>query len=379
MKILIIGERYSENLGDPVICETVYNIVSNTYKNAQIDFFDISGKINYNEYYKIKENRLSGLLNLLIVDIFIKKINSNYYNLYSSDRVRYKRTIEFYNEYYKDKKYDIAIFAGGALFMDYFSGLIYYLVKKLNKNKTKIIFNACGMGKLSNNSIALLKKTFNRPMVKYISLRDSYLRFIQLFETKCVVEETYDIALNCNRIYCKSNKLQAEFGIGIISLPEYYDNQKDLVQKFYYSNYSWKLFTNGAPWDQEIACSILKELGIDNSEMDKYIVPRPIYPQELVNTITSFNTVISYRMHSQVIATSFLMPCYGFVWDKKVIEFFNKINCSERCFNPNEIDKCLKQLLKSKTNLDFLTKNVRRASDYSKNALLKAIIQIEKI
>lgn len=379
MKILIIGERYSENLGDPVICETVYNIVSNSYKNAQIDFFDISGKINYNEYYKTKQNRLSVLLSLLIVDILKKIFNSKYYDLYNSDRVRYKRTIEFYNKYYKDKKYDIAIFAGGALFMDYFSGLIYYLVKKLNKNKTKIIFNACGMGKLSNNSIALLKKTFNRPMVKYISLRDSYLRFIQLFETKCVVEETYDIALNCNRVYNKSNKLEAEFGIGIISLPEYYNNQKDLVQKFYHSNYSWKLFTNGTPWDQKAACSILKELGIDNSEMDKYIVPRPTYPQELVNTITSFNTIISYRMHSQVIATSFLIPCYGFVWDKKVTEFFDKINYSEHCFNPNEVDKCLKQLLKSETNLDFLTKNVRRASEYSKNTLLRVIKHVEKI
>ena len=54
MSVIIIGERYSENLGDAVICETVKNIIQSSFKDAEIDMFDISGRINYNEYYSGK-------------------------------------------------------------------------------------------------------------------------------------------------------------------------------------------------------------------------------------------------------------------------------------------------------------------------------------
>lgn len=376
VKILILGERYSENLGDPIICETVYSIVKNRYKHAEIDYFDISGRINYGKYYQITENKMSKLLNSKQADILLKLINPEFYELYNSDRIRYKRTIELYKEYYQDRRYDIAIFAGGALFMNYFSGIIYYLVKRLNANKTKIIFNACGMGNLTNSAIKLLKITFNRPMVKYISLRDSYLRFTQLFNAKCAVEETYDIALNCNGLYIKADKLQAEFGIGVITSPCYYDNQKELVNKFYNGSFSWKLFTNGGPWDQKVAYSILKDIGIEENEFDKYVVKRPLNSQELVSTITSFKTIISYRMHSQIVSASFCIPCYGFIWDDKVSEFFNKIDCSEYCFYPYEVNKCFNKLMSKKINLEILEKSVKKASDFSKNNLIKAISQV---
>ena len=44
MRILVIGERYSANLGDPIICETVkYQILEN-FPDAEIVFADISGR-----------------------------------------------------------------------------------------------------------------------------------------------------------------------------------------------------------------------------------------------------------------------------------------------------------------------------------------------
>ena len=42
-KILLIGELYSDNLGDGIICNTVKNIL----KNNDIQMIDLSGKKDY--------------------------------------------------------------------------------------------------------------------------------------------------------------------------------------------------------------------------------------------------------------------------------------------------------------------------------------------
>lgn len=47
MNILLIGEAYSENLGDGIICETVANLIRKEYPDCTIVVADISGKKGY--------------------------------------------------------------------------------------------------------------------------------------------------------------------------------------------------------------------------------------------------------------------------------------------------------------------------------------------
>lgn len=372
MKILIIGERYSENLGDAVICETVYNIIKKEYKDSKIDFFDLSGKIDYNKYYSYKRSFIKKI-KWYILEKIIKLTLKPFYELYIQDRERHRMMIELYTSNYKKKNYDIAIFAGGALFMDYFSCLLFYLVKQLSKRKCKIIFHSCGMGILSSNSISLLRQMFKNPLIKCVSLRDSFARFNDLFDIDCYFKETSDTALNCAILYNSSNIKEADFGIGLISIPKYYSFQLNLVKKFYNSQYSWKLFTNGSPWDQKVAYSILKDIGIEENEMNNYVMKRPQNPQELINTITSFNTIVSYRMHSQIIASSFLIPSYGFIWNDKVKEFYSKLGFSSFSFKPQEIEQCWNMISTKKMNYEILKQSVFENAEKSKKCLLEEI------
>lgn len=375
MHILLIGERYSENLGDAVICETVKNIIQSSFKDAEIDMFDISGRINYNEYYSGKNiNSIYARIYWKICGKILKYKNPPFYKLYLSDIQRYRRTIGLFKAEFRKKKYDLAIFAGGALFMDYFSGLIFYLVKKLSKQKCQIVFHACGMGVLSSESIGLLKDTFSNHLVKVISLRDSFPRFKSLFDVNCRIIETYDTALACSKYYNRSNKIIAEFGIGLINLKEYYEEQKELIYKFYCSNYSWKIFTNGGPWDYKFASSILKDIGIKDSEFSRYLINRPLNAQELVYDVTSFNQIVSYRMHSQIVAFSFLIPCYGFEWDNKVKCLFEKMNFERFCFKPNEVNDCLANIEEKKNIFVDLKEKVRSASVHSEQTLINEIL-----
>ena len=53
INILLIGEFYSDNLGDGVLCNIVKKIIKETY-SYNIDCLDISAKENYNKNAKLK-------------------------------------------------------------------------------------------------------------------------------------------------------------------------------------------------------------------------------------------------------------------------------------------------------------------------------------
>ena len=60
-KILIIGEVYSQNLGDGVLCECLKYILNENISNVELEFKDISGK---EDYTKNKENKVVMSINL---------------------------------------------------------------------------------------------------------------------------------------------------------------------------------------------------------------------------------------------------------------------------------------------------------------------------
>ena len=151
-----------------------------------------------------------------------------------------------------------------------------------------------------------------------------------------MVQETYDTALACNSFFSKSNSIIADIGIGVIGLPQYYELQKKIVKHYMESEQKWKMFVNGSINDYNTGCSILNELGIHPDEFDNYIYERPRDAKELVKCVTSFDKVISFRMHSQIIASAYGIPSYGFAWDNKVRELYCKLGLPMSCGNPND-------------------------------------------
>ena len=62
-------------------------------------------------------------------------------------------------------------------------------------------------------------------------------------------------------------------------------------------------------------------------------MPVPSKPEELVKTISQFKSIVSFRLHSHIIAASLNIPSVSVVWDDKVRIFFEKIGHPERCCN----------------------------------------------
>jgi len=348
MKILLVGEYYSTNLGDPLLCETVCHCIRQAFPKAEVIPFDISGKISATQYYEIPKRNFRKRMWIRIAEKHRKLLNycSPLSRIYSQSSDRLVRVWYRIDEIISGETIDLVVFAGGELFMDYFAGPI-YIVLNATRN-IPVIFHACGMKAPSRDAVRLLKRVLKRDNIRSISLRDSYTQFNELFELAYKTHATYDTALLCSYFFSdKKADKQEGIGVGIIGLDRYRAAQSRLVQKLLKSKLEWKLFTNGNTKDYETARLILSENGVDEIAFEKYLLPKPNDTDDLVRTITAFEKIVAYRMHSQICAASFGIPSFGFVWDEKVAEFYDKLGLNEnytRDFDTINLEEILCQL-----------------------------------
>ena len=354
MRVLLVGDYHSRNLGDQLLCRAVEKIVVQAYEGVEIVPFDMSGKTGYDTYYEITNYswlqrwycRISYRAPFLCRRFALLRA-------VSTDLERHVRVMNKLEEVLTENVIDLAVFAGGSIFMDYFAAIINIIVKRLAKKKVPIMFHACGMSILSTESVKLIQKALKCQNVKWISLRDSYDKFCQTFKTRAVVKETNDTALYSSMYYVCSDKKHAEYGVGIMDLPEYYEAQKKIVQWFRDSKKTWKLFTNGTMSDKLVTQKLIKELSISEDHIAEY----PVNPNEFIKTVTSFEKIVSFRMHTQIVAAAFGIPVYGMIWNEKVREVFRKIGFEDNCGDPvstidlsaicNRLNTVDRELLKS--------------------------------
>lgn len=343
MKILIIGELYSDNLGDGIIFDNIKRLLESYLNKSkiEIDFADLSCRKGYSEE---KSNVKHENINILK-----KMIHKSEYITYKIQDIKKKKYIKFVCN---KKRYDIAIFAGGQLIMPYFTFQIYNFVKYLSKKGTKIIFNACGVSKI--NSLILqykMKKALNDRNVIQITSRDDVNKIKQKYVKSCTnkVEKTYDPAIYTNETYNIKKKDNSEvIGLGIMnvaSIPkkELMDFWKETIDKLNEKGYKWQMFCNGNKEDYEFACECLNTFGIEKN--NEIIADRPNRPKKLVEIIAQYNSIISFRLHSHIIAYSLDIPTVAIIWDEKVKIFFKDLQLEERCFKIEEGKKAIDKLV----------------------------------
>ena len=201
---------------------------------------------------------------------------------------------------------------------------------------------------------ANLKRTLNLPCLKLITCRDDIacLQHDYLTEqSSAEVREVFDTALWCPQTYrqvlkhTKYPKNSKCIGIGIIRHKIFadYGNEQitkemqtrywcDVIENIEKRGYEWKLFTNGDTNDEAYAEELLALLGRGS----KY--PAPRNANALMQYINSFGGVIGGRMHSNIIAYALGIPSVGFIWNKKLRFWGEKIGHPERFMEPEEMD-----------------------------------------
>lgn len=338
--ILLVGERYSSNLGDGVICQTVEKILKD--KDLEIVNIDISGRTGYQE----KENGFNlKQENIIYLKANIKKILSffGYNKAWKNSLYIYKKFKENFHKVVLNKKIDCVVFAGGQMFIDTFIHQINYICQYCEENNIDVIFNCCGGGKILNEY--LLKKTLRYNSIKYISVRDNYEKLSKLCNKKII--DSYDSAILSSNMYKLNKKTEFEYGIGIMfstlqSPKTQIKFWKKMLKTLVNNNVKFKIFTNGSYKDYSFAKFLLNEINLEEKE---YLMERPTEPIELIKSILKFKKILSMRLHSMIIAYSYDIPSISISWDDKVNVFFSKIGLENNCYtlksNQGEIFKRL--------------------------------------
>ena len=255
-KILLIGEFYSDNLGDGVLCEVVNKLIIDNI-HADVTKLDLSARNNYGEYF-VYSNKEKFLLKI------IKRIQK-LFNIYPAGKINMlfkKRYIEKFFQY----NYDIVIFAGGQLFMDWFVIPINMIVTYCNKKHLPIIFHACGAKQIDNKYlINKLQKTLTSRYIKSISIRDdiNLVNEVYLKNANIMATETFDTALLSKQIFSNIRKEPSNFvGLGIMSVPSIDDKQiiffwLNIIKILEEKRIVYKLFCNGSDGDYNLLKKIL--------------------------------------------------------------------------------------------------------------------------
>ena len=326
-KVLLVGEIYSENLGDGVLCQCVEFLIKKYFnKEVMIDYLDLSGRKSYN----LKPNKSELLLKWKNLQYLILK-NIYLYDAYKKYRANMKEKKLKSN--IKNIDYDIIVFAGGQLLKRDFINKI-ESVCKIYPHTVKV-FNSVGGDGSSVSKSFFNEYNIRNYNIKGITFRDSEINLSNIY-----CDKTFDTAILCNKVFSGGTKAQSEIiGLGIMKAQNFSEYQqllfwKKLIKILKYNNKNFKLFTNGDPNDYDFAKKVLN----DNNLNKKFLIDRPIYPHELIKDIIQFKSIVSFRMHSHVIAYSYGIPSIAVKWDQKIESFFKKNNYSERI-----IDICEKE------------------------------------
>lgn len=338
--ILLIGEWKSPNLGDSVLCNCCYKYIEKELPEHNLIKFDLSFGINPSHSQYWLYDKLGRLLSILYR--LSRKSLSNLTLSLSNLRSKI-----FLKSSFKQLPHiDYIIFCGGQIFLDYFTYCISEIVLYAESKKIPIIWNACGGSELSSLSTKILNRCINSPMTKLISVRDNISDFKRINPKAKLVPDT---AVLVSETYSYSNRQKNLIGLGVMSYNLIKERLKEsvsendvlvfwsnLIAKIEKAGLEWQFFTNGDPGDYNTALQFLQQLGYKN--INSHICDKPSSDCELVNLVSKFDAIVSFRLHSHIIAYSLGIPSYGLAWDPKVIDFFALSNRQKYCSSLGELN-----------------------------------------
>lgn len=382
MKILIVGERYSTNLGDPIICESVEYLIKEANQNAEVSFLDLSGKKEFEDWSGYGKLIYSGRISTFKKKASICLTNIGIDTEYLKFKKSHKRKIGYFRDYLDDADFDIAIFAGGQMFKDTFIFPISTVVKYLNDKDIPVIFNACGYGEIASKKMrTVLGKALNSNNVKMISSRDDIESINSLLDKESIKAiRTFDPALWTKDVYNVYKKESDVIGLGVMfahnmRYKEMLNFWKKTIDELNERNIKWKMFCNGPAKDYEFAKYILRSMNYKEEDLSRYIVQAPKRPKELVDIISSFRGIISFRLHSHIVACSLGVPGVSIMWDKKVKYFYDNIQKPERVFElHSDSAKVITELIDAIKN-GYDEGIIREQKDFSKKLLVDSSVK----
>lgn len=345
MKILVIGLYYSNNLGDAVICDCVAFLLKRQFPEAEIEICDF---LDRTDFARPKEVPLKSQIKQ--GERIRLRLAASRFTPFDKEFSHEKKALRRAEEHIRQwcqRDYDLVVFGGGEIYMDFLALYVEAFVRGFAEKGTPVIFNAGGVGPSASRKIRQhLSQALMAEHVKWISCRDDsdFVEKVLLCHRKKAVT-TYDPALWCREAYCmkptefKPDAMEGTsgpVGLGVMyayNLPFHAVTQFwiRLIEEMDRRKIHWKIFVNGSGSDVSYARYVFSRLPDSNRSFEECCAEIPRKPDELVRVVAGFRSLISFRLHSHIIAAALGIPSVAVVWDNKLRFFFRRIGHEERC------------------------------------------------
>ena len=319
IRILLITHRNSDNMGDQMIeaCNVslITAVMKNLNKNCQINSSG-SGMIS-SRYLRSKDSTLLA---------------------------EAERAIQ---------ETDVVVFGGAPVF-NYLYQNFYertaIIIEIARKYQKPVLFSAIGVESYdeSDPRCQYLKKTLNYDCVKQITTRDDFeiLKKYKVNEN-LLIGNAADPAIFAGKIFeqFRSEKQQKKIGIFILRRNGFIDNGipftkeesaelwLDLIRKLEEHGYDCELLTSGYCEDEAFLEWMIRKYGLNSNKCVFHMDS----PEKLVRKISSYEAVISCRLHPSIVAFALDVPSLGIVWNPKVRGFYRSIGYEDRIFETKQI------------------------------------------
>lgn len=317
-KILLLTNRDSDNVGDQMIEASDIGLIKAVMKNLNVP------ESNY-------------------------VINSHAASIVSKDYVKTKDKNLLKRAEQLISETDLVIFGGAPLFN--YEYQIFYertavTLEIAQKHQKPVIFSGIGVESYDENNekCQRLKKTLNFDCVKQITTRDGIEELTKYkANEQLVIDRVSDPAVFSGPIFKKytSNKKDREkkkIGVFVFRSNGFKDNKinfskndavnmwKDIMAELESRGYDYELLTSGHFGDEAFLDYLIREHGIKESKCVFNINS----PERLIEKITSYDGVISCRLHPSIISFSLDVPSVGLIWNSKVTHFYDCIGYADR-------------------------------------------------
>lgn len=106
----------------------------------------------------------------------------------------------------------------------------------------------------------------------------------------------------------------------------------DVIDVLTERGYDYKLFTTGHFSDEVFLDTLVKAEGIPASKAAITVNS----PEELIKELSASDGVIAYRLHASITSYAYAIPSVGLSWNFKVPYFYESVGHGERAFEPED-------------------------------------------
>lgn len=251
---------------------------------------------------------------------------------------------------------DIVVFGGAPMFNYLYqkfyerTAVILELIQKYGKTA---VFSAIGIEQYDeeNPKCQRLKTALNFECVKQITTRDDFDILQKYKENEhMVIGKVSDPAVFSAKVfepYLLQEKAEKKKKIGVFVLREngFKSNKidfspkqaadfwADLIEELKNKGYGYEILTSGHFSDEAFVDELIRKRGVSEARC----VFNMNSPEKLVSRISSYDAVISCRLHPSIIAFALDVPSIGIVWNVKVKGFYSSIGYNDRIVEVGEL------------------------------------------